>query len=50
VYVFSHNDPLLNNIFIKESDDDLLTIKLIDFEFSSYNLEMFDLAAHYCEL
>lgn len=42
--VLCHNDLLLKN-FIKGEND----IKLIDYEYSSYNYRAFDLANHFCE-
>ena len=48
--VFSHNDALAGNIlYDKTADGGRGDIKLIDFEYGSWNYRGFDIANHFCE-
>ncbi|KAI2803706.1 hypothetical protein RDWZM_001636 [Blomia tropicalis] len=44
--VFCHNDLLMKNIIYNKSDE---KISFIDFEYSNYNYQAFDIANHFCE-
>lgn len=44
--VFCHNDLLLKNILYDESQN---KVTFIDFEYSDYNYQAFDIANHFCE-
>ena len=48
--VFAHNDALAGNILYDEkADGGSGGVKLIDFEYGSWNFRGFDLANHFCE-
>ncbi|XP_065835898.1 choline/ethanolamine kinase-like [Oscarella lobularis] len=47
--VFSHNDLQEGNVLLLHTASDRPEIKLIDFEFSSYNFRAFDIANHFRE-
>ena len=42
--VFAHNDLLSGNILLKDGK-----VKLIDFEYASFNIAAYDIANHFCE-
>ena len=44
--VFAHNDLLMKNIVYDQIADQLY---FIDFEYSAFNFQSFDLANHFCE-
>lgn len=44
--VFCHNDLLLKNIIYDETKN---KVTFIDFEYSDYNYQAFDIANHFCE-
>lgn len=44
--VFCHNDLLLKNIVYNEKQN---KVTFIDFEYSNYNYQAFDIANHFCE-
>lgn len=44
--VFAHNDLLLKNIIFNAHQDQ---VTFIDFEYSDYNYQAFDIANHFCE-
>ena len=44
--VFCHNDLLLKNIIYHEPEN---LVSFIDFEYSDYNYQAFDIANHFCE-
>lgn len=44
--VFCHNDLLMKNIIYDELSDQLF---FIDFEYSAFNFQSFDIANHFCE-
>ena len=44
--VFAHNDLLLGNVIYNEKED---TVTFIDFEYTAYNYQAFDIANHFAE-
>lgn len=44
--VFCHNDLLLKNIIYSKAEQ---AVTFIDFEYSDYNYQAFDIANHFCE-
>ena len=44
--VFCHNDLLLKNIVYSKTNDQ---VSFIDFEYSDYNYQAFDIANHFTE-
>lgn len=44
--VFAHNDLLLGNILYNQKEN---TVTFIDFEYTAYNYQAFDIANHFAE-
>nr|XP_014720035.1 choline/ethanolamine kinase isoform X3 [Equus asinus] len=47
--VFCHNDIQEGNILLLSEPEDVDSLMLVDFEYSSYNYRGFDIANHFCE-